>query len=105
MSSERPRRAAPVVLSTVQEYPMKRSVLFGALLLAAGASHAADGFNLGVGVDYSSGDYGTETTTKILSVPVTAKYTAGAWTYKASLPWVRAEARHHVRVALDAQPR
>lgn len=70
---------------------MKRSFLFGALLLAAGVSHAADGFNLGVGVDYSSGDYGTETTTKILSVPVTAKYTAGAWTYKASLPWVRVE--------------
>ena len=69
---------------------MKR-LLCGALLIAAGTSHAADGFNLGVGVDYSSGEYGTDTTTDILSIPVTAKYTAGAWTYKASLPWLRVE--------------
>ena len=68
---------------------MKRSALFCASVLAIGSVHAADGFGLGVGVDYSSGDYGTSTTTRILSVPVTAKYTSGNWTYKASLPWLR----------------
>ncbi len=70
---------------------MKRSTLFCALLLLAGAAHAEDGFNLGIGADYSSGDYGGDTTTTILSVPVTAKYTTGAWSFKASLPWMRVE--------------
>jgi len=78
---------------------MKRIAILSAALLLAGAAHAADntgtkanantGFSLGVGVDYSSGKYGTDTTTDITSIPVTAKYTAGNWTYKASLPWLR----------------
>lgn len=70
---------------------MKRSTLFLALLLSAGAAHAEDGLNLGIGVDYSSGEYGTDTTTSIFSVPVTAKYTTGAWAFKASIPWMRVE--------------
>jgi hypothetical protein len=68
---------------------MKRSLLFCAALLALGSAHAEDGLSLGVGVDYSSGEYGGDTTTEILSVPVTAKFTSGPWTYKASLPWMR----------------
>ena len=70
---------------------MKRSTLFCALLLLAGAAHAEDGLNLGIGADYSSGDYGSDTTTTILSVPVTAKYTTGDWSFKASLPWMRVD--------------
>ena len=70
---------------------MKRSAAFVALLMAAGMAHAQDGLSLGVGVDYSSGDYGSETTTKILSVPLSAKYTTGDWSFKASLPWMRVE--------------
>jgi len=70
---------------------MKRSAAFVALLLAAGMAHAQDGLSLGVGADYSSGDYGSETTTKILSVPLSAKYTTGDWSFKASLPWLRVE--------------
>lgn len=67
---------------------MKRIAMMCAGLLAAGAVQAADGVSLGVGVDYSSGDYGEDITTEITSVPVTAKYVTGAWTYKASLPWL-----------------
>jgi len=69
----------------------RRSMLFVAGLLAIGGAQAqsADGLGFGVGVDYSSGDYGTGTTTEILSVPFSARYTTGNWTYKASLPWVR----------------
>jgi hypothetical protein len=70
---------------------MKRSTLFCALLALAGAAHADDGLNLGVGLDYSSGDYGSDTTTTIFSVPVTAKYTMGPWSFKASLPWMRVD--------------
>ena len=68
---------------------MKRSTLFLAGLLAIGGAQAADGVTFGVGVDYSSGDYGTATTTEILSVPFSLRYASGNWTYKASLPWVR----------------
>lgn len=70
---------------------MKRSSVFLATLLLAGAAQAQDGVNLGLGVDYSSGDYGTDTTTTILSVPVTAKLTTGNWAFKASVPWMRVE--------------
>lgn len=70
---------------------MKRTALLGALLMLAGAANAADGFSLGIGADYSSGNYGTDTTTKIFSVPLTAKFNAGNWSYKASLPWMRVE--------------
>lgn len=68
---------------------MTRTFLACALLIAAGAAHADDGFSLGVGVDYTSGDYGTDTTTRILQVPVTARYATGNWSFKASLPWMR----------------
>ena len=56
------------------------------MLFAASAARAEDGLSLGVGADYSSGDYGSEVTTDIFSVPVTAKYATGNWTWKASLP-------------------
>ena len=69
---------------------MKRSAAFVALLLAAGVANA-EGLSLGVGADYSTGDYGSDTTTKILSVPLSAKYETGDWTFKASLPWMRVE--------------
>jgi hypothetical protein len=68
---------------------MSKTLLACALLVAAGAAHADDGFSLGVGADYSSGKYGTDTTTTIFQVPVTAKYSTGDWSFKASLPWMR----------------
>ena len=67
---------------------MKRMAIVCAGVIVAGAAQAGDGFSLGVGVDYSSGDYGTDVTTDILSVPVAGKYVSGNWTYKASLPWL-----------------
>ncbi|MFZ5656036.1 MAG: transporter [Pseudomonadota bacterium] len=70
---------------------MKKTLMACALALAATCAHAQDGLSLGVGVDYSTGDYGTETTTRILSVPLSAKLVSGDWTFKASLPWMRVE--------------
>jgi len=81
---------------------MKRSALFCAGLLAIGSAHAGDGLDLGVGLDYSSGDYGSDTTTEILSVPFTAKYASGSWTYKASLPWLRVSGDPDVLPGLGA---
>lgn len=75
---------------------MKRIATGCALLLVLGGARAADGLSLGVGVDYSSGDYGTTTTTDILSVPFTAKYVDGPWTWKASVPWMRVSGNPNV---------
>ncbi|MGE5640012.1 MAG: transporter, partial [Clostridia bacterium] len=43
----------------------------------------------GVGVNYSSGDYGTSTNTEILSIPFTARYDRGPLTLKATIPYLR----------------
>ena len=81
---------------------MKRSALFCASLLAIGSVHAADGLAVGLGVDYSSGNYGTDTTTEILSVPFSARYASGNWTWKASLPWLRVSGDPNVLPGLGA---
>lgn len=60
-----------------------------AAIAMVGSAQAADGGSLGIGVDYSSGKYGTDITTEILSVPVTARFDSGNWSLRASLPWVR----------------
>ena len=63
-----------------------------ALLFCTGASSAFaadDGvFSLGLGYNYSSGDYGTTTTTKITSIPLTARYDTGPWTLKLTIPYL-----------------
>lgn len=68
---------------------MKRSLLFLATMTVAGLAHAADGATLGVGVDYSRGDYGSDINTEIVSVPVTAQVRRGNWSLSASVPWLR----------------
>jgi hypothetical protein len=59
-----------------------------ASLLASAAATGADGFSLGVGANYSTGDYGTDVTTEIVSIPVTARFDTGNWSFRASLPWI-----------------
>lgn len=70
---------------------MTRFSLLCALLLSAAAAQAQDRFSVGIGADYSTGDYGSDTTTEIFSVPLTARYSSGNWTYKASVPWMRVQ--------------
>jgi hypothetical protein len=65
----------------------------GLLLIGAPAAHAAtapgsDQFSLSAGADYSSGKYGTDTTTDIWSVPVTAAYQSDRWTFKLTVPYI-----------------
>ncbi|AGZ35405.1 hypothetical protein PVLB_13095 [Pseudomonas sp. VLB120] len=63
--------------------------LFTSLLASISASAMADTFTLASGLDYSSGDYGTGTTSEIWYVPVVAKYETGPMTYKVTVPWLR----------------
>lgn len=60
-----------------------------ALLAAPGLVLAEDGFTFGIGVNHSSGDYGSDVTTEITTVPVTARLDSGNWSFRASLPWTR----------------
>lgn len=60
------------------------------MLIAHGALAAQDGeLTLGGGLHYSSGDYGTGSTTRITSIAANARYESGPWIYKATLPYLR----------------
>ena len=63
--------------------------LFASLLASLAVPALADTFSTAIGVDYSSGDYGTGTTSEIWYVPVVAKYETGPMIYKVTVPWLR----------------
>src|SRR6202007_1573076 len=68
----------------------KRSIALGLLAFAQGALAADSGeFSLGVGFNYSSGEYGTSTATEILSIPIIARYDRGPWIFKLTVPYLR----------------
>lgn len=67
-------------------------IVGGLLLIGAPVAHAATTdsgqFSLSAGANYSSGKYGTDTTTDIWSVPVTAAYQTDRWTFKLAVPYI-----------------
>src|SRR5436309_15476710 len=61
----------------------------GLLAFAQGALAADAGeFSLGVGFNYSSGEYGTSTTTELLSIPIVARYDHPPWVFKLTIPYL-----------------
>jgi hypothetical protein len=64
------------------------TVLGGLLALVAATTHAAD-VSIGTGANYSSGTYGTQTTTDIWSAPLSVAYKTERWTFATSVPYVR----------------
>jgi hypothetical protein len=56
------------------------------VVLAAQAQESP--LTLGAGLHYSSGDYGTSTTTRITTLAATGRYEAGAWVYRATVPYL-----------------
>jgi hypothetical protein len=68
---------------------MNWMVLSGLLLIGMPVAHATDRFSLSTGANYSSGKYGTATTTDIWSVPFTAAYQTDRWTFKLIVPYIR----------------
>src|SRR5258708_8524601 len=72
---------------------MKKRWMAGcAFALGAGAaffSYGADGeVSAGLGVNYSSGKYGTSADTRILSIPLSARYESDLWTLKLTVPYL-----------------
>jgi hypothetical protein len=72
--------------------PQHWMIVGGLLLIGAPVAHAATTdsgrFSLSTGADYSSGKYGTDTTTDIWSVPVAAAYQTDRWTFKLTVPYI-----------------
>jgi Putative MetA-pathway of phenol degradation len=58
------------------------------LAIVATAASAEDYLQAGIGIDYSTGDYGDTQDTEIVAVPVSLKYNTGAFYLRASLPYV-----------------
>jgi hypothetical protein len=66
------------------------------MLLACGAQAQEGPLTLGAGLHYSSGDYGTGSTTRITSLAGTARYERGPWTYRATVPYLEVEGENTV---------
>ncbi|MBI5890324.1 MAG: hypothetical protein HZB47_06560 [Nitrosomonadales bacterium] len=67
------------------------NLLVVAMAVGSGAAYAEEDryFELGVGYEYSSGNYGTASTTDIVTIPVTAYYETGPWSLKLTVPYLR----------------
>jgi len=63
--------------------------LLPALFLASAAFAAESELSAGVGIDYSKGDYGTGSETKILAIPFMVRYDNDPWKLKLTVPWLR----------------
>ncbi|BFI94593.1 MAG: transporter [Rhodanobacter sp.] len=76
----------------------------GLLLIGAPAAHAAttgnDQFSLSAGANYSSGKYGTDSTTDIWSVPLTAQYDTSDWSFKLVVPYISVSGPNNVVAGL-----
>jgi len=67
-----------------------RAIAWLPALLLASAAFAAEGeLSAGAGLDYSEGDYGTGSETKILSIPFMARYDKDPWKLKLTVPYRR----------------
>jgi len=60
-----------------------------ALLVHASAWAGAQETTIGVGLDYSTGEYGGTESTDIWFIPVTAKYQTDEWILKLTVPYIR----------------
>jgi Putative MetA-pathway of phenol degradation len=64
-----------------------RNMLLLAILLSPSAF--ADGFSASLGGDYSTGKYGSNSSTNVFYMPFQANYETGAFTYRLTVPWIR----------------
>ena len=65
---------------------MLRKLIVMATLLASATAWAETTTSLTTGFDYSTGNYGSTTSTSILYIPVTAKYQTDDYYLKLTIP-------------------
>ncbi|HEY0845683.1 MAG TPA: hypothetical protein VGE12_09950 [Noviherbaspirillum sp.] len=80
---------------------MKKLTLLTAALLSQ-AALAEGTLSLKTGFDYTTGEYGTNTTTEITAIPFIGTYETGNWTLKASIPYVRITGADNVVAGVGA---
>jgi hypothetical protein len=67
-----------------------RKLLVPVLAITLWSSHVyAEGFSASVGADYSTGKYGGSRSTDVYYVPFIGSYETGAFTFRATIPWIR----------------
>jgi hypothetical protein len=68
------------------------SVLAGMSVIISAAAQAEEEryVTLSGGYEHTSGRYGTDSTTEIVTIPVTALYETGPWSLKLTVPYLRA---------------
>ena len=59
------------------------------MLVVLSAQAQEDPLTLGAGLHYSSGDYGSATTTRITTLAATGRYETGPWVYRATVPYLQ----------------
>lgn len=82
----------------------RKPVFLLTLCAASATAHAEGKLSTTLGVDYTSGRYGTRDTTTILSIPFTLKYETGPFTAKASLPWIQLTGPTGSTIGPDGRP-
>lgn len=65
---------------------------------------AEDQFSMSTGFDYSTGKYGTATSTDILYIPVTGKYESDSLTLKLTVPYIRVTGTGNVVRGIGPMP-
>lgn len=68
--------------------------------MTGGVAVADNEVILKTGIDYTSGKYGTNTNTNITSVPFSAAYETGLFTYKVTVPYIRSTGADDVIVGI-----
>lgn len=60
-----------------------------AVAMSASAAHAETTYSVASGVDFSSGDYGSDADTEVISVPLVFRVTNGNWAFRASTSYLQ----------------
>lgn len=75
-------------MKSIHQCALLAALSISPLALVATPAVAEDYVQFGMGVDYSTGDYGDIADTKILAVPFSAKYNAGNFFVRGSIPYL-----------------
>jgi hypothetical protein len=62
-----------------------------AVAMSVGVANAETNYSVASGVDYSSGDYGGDADTEVISVPLVFRVTNGKWAFRAATSYLQIE--------------
>ena len=83
---------------------MKARILASTFVLTLPTIASGAQFGLSTGVDYSTGDFGSDVDTDITYVPFTAKYDLDRWFLRLTVPYLRIRGPGNVVVGPDGNP-